>query len=145
MDVLDLFLREHAAVHTSAALGADFNVDWLLADLDDAQWRAQPHGLNSIAWTFWHLARVEDACVSLMVASQPQLLNDEWTARLRVERRGDGEGMSKAEVAELSHAIDVDALRAYRDEVGRRTQEHARFLAGSLDRTDLGRRSPACP
>jgi hypothetical protein len=63
-----------------------------------------------------------------MVAGEPQLLDDDRAALLQVDSRGDGEGMSKAEVAELSDGINIDALQAYRDDVGRRTREHARAL-----------------
>ena len=122
MNQLEVFLREHAGVHSKEAVPADFNMDWMLADLSDAQLRARPHGLNSIAWLLWHVARVEDSCVSLVVCGKPQLLDDAWVGRLRGAPRGDGEGMSKDEVAALSAAIDLDALRAYRNEVGRRTR-----------------------
>lgn len=128
MEIVDLFLREHASVHSREVLATDFSVDWLVADLTEEQWRARPHGFNSIAWIFWHMTRVEDGCLSLMVAGEPQLLDDDRAALLQVDSRGDGEGMSKAEVAELSDGIDIDALRAYRDDVGRRTREHARAL-----------------
>ena len=128
MDVLDLFLREHASVHSKEASGSDFNVDWLLADLTEEQWRSCPHGFNSIAWIFWHIARVEDGCLSILVAGEPQLLDDDRTAKLKVDRRGDGQDMSKAEVRELSEAIDIGALRAYRNDVCGRTREHVRAL-----------------
>lgn len=128
MDPVDLFLREHASVHSREVVATDFGVDWLVADLTEEQWRARPQGLNSIAWTFWHLARVEDGCVSLMVAGEPQLLDGDRAALLQVDPRGHGEGMSKAEVAELSDGIDIDALQAFRNDVGRRTREHARAL-----------------
>jgi hypothetical protein len=128
MEIVDLFLREHASVHSQEVVATEFNIEWLVADLTEEQWRARPHGFNSIAWIFWHVARVEDGCVSLMVAGEPQLLDDDRAALLQVDHRGHGEGMSKAEVAELSDAIDVDALQAYRNDVGRRTREHARAL-----------------
>lgn len=128
MEIIDLFLREHASVHSNEVVATDFSVDWLVADLIEEQWRARPQGFNSIAWIFWHVARVEDSCVSLMVAGEPQLFDDDRAALLRVDRRDHGEGMSKAEVAELSDGIDIDALRAYRNDVGRRTREHARAL-----------------
>ncbi len=128
MDVVDLLLREHAAVHTNAVAESESEIGRLLDGLSDEQWRARPHGLNSMAWLFWHIARVEDACVSVIVASRPQLLDEAWAARLQVDRRDHGEGMSTSAVAELSATIDVAALREYRDEVGRRTRGHVAEL-----------------
>jgi hypothetical protein len=36
-------------------------------DQFDAQWRARPHGLNSIAWLVWHVARCEDGGLNRLV------------------------------------------------------------------------------
>ncbi len=66
--------------------------------------------------------------MSLVVAGQPQLLDDAWAARLKVDGRGDSGEMSKAEVGDLSAAIDIGGLREYRNEVGRRTRAHVREL-----------------
>ena len=30
-----------------------------LGELPDAEWRPRPHGVNSIAWLVWHVARVQ--------------------------------------------------------------------------------------
>jgi hypothetical protein len=128
MNQLEFFLREHAGVHLKEAAPADFNIDWLLDGLTEEQLRACPHGLNSIAWLLWHVARVEDACVSLVVGHRPQLLDDAWAVRLGVDERGDGEGMTKAAVAELSVAIDLGAQREYRNAVCRRTRNLATEL-----------------
>jgi hypothetical protein len=126
MEPIDHFLREHAYVHSKAVAPMDINMDWLVEDLTDDQWRARPHGLNSVAWTFYHVARVEDGCLAPVVLDQPQLLDDAWRARLGVDRRDDGGG--KAEVGPLSQAIDIAALREYRDAVGRRTREVVRTI-----------------
>jgi hypothetical protein len=127
VNIIDLFLREHAFVHTEAVARAQsVNVDRLLTGLTDEQLRVRPHGLNSIAWLFWHVARVEDAFLSGLVMQRPQLLDEgQWDARLNAGQRGFGTGMSKDEVAELSERIDLQALWAYRDEVGRRTRTMA--------------------
>jgi hypothetical protein len=126
MNHLETFLRDHAAVHSKAAAQAEFNAEWLFAGLDDRQLRARPHGLNSMAWLVWHLARVEDACVARVVMGKPQLLDAAWTARLGIDYGdSDGEGMTKAQVAELSDAVDLAALREYRDAVCCRTREMA--------------------
>jgi len=124
MTALETFLRDHAFVHTSAVAPAfPFNIDYLFAGLSDAQLRTSPHGQNPFAWLLWHLARVEDACVGILVLGQTQLLDqDGWFARLGVGRRDLGTGMTKAEVAELSAAIRLDQLKEYRNAVGRRTR-----------------------
>lgn len=121
MEMIDLFLREHAYVHSKAIAPMDLNMDWLVDDLTDEEWRAQPHGLNSFAWTLWHLARVEDGCVAPVVLDQPQLLDAAWLERMNVDRRDDGGG--KADVGPLSQAIDIAALKQYRNAVGLRTRE----------------------
>jgi DinB family protein len=128
---IDVFLREHAFVHTEAVAKArSVNVDVFLKGLTDSQLRIRPHGLNSIAWLFWHVARVEDAFISGLVMQRPQLLDQGgWDARLNAGQRGFGTGMSREEVAELSDRIDLQALWAYRDEVGRRTRTMVRELS----------------
>lgn len=128
MNRLDVFLREHASLHSKDAAAEGFDIDLLFDGLTDEQYRACPHGLNSIAWLLWHIARVEDGLVSLVVGHRPQLFDDAWAARLGVDERGDGEGMTKAAVAELSAAIDLGALRAYRNAVCPRTRELAAEL-----------------
>jgi hypothetical protein len=130
VNIIDLFLREHAFVHTEAVARAhSVNVDVFLKGLTDEQLRVRPHGLNSMAWLFWHVARVEDAFISGLVMQRPQLLDEgRWDARLNAGQRGFGTGMSKSDVAELSDGINLQALWAYRDEVGRRTRTMVREL-----------------
>ena len=69
------------------------------------------------------MARVEDGFVSGIVMRRPQLLDEgKWSEQLNVRVRDFGTGMSKSEVAEISNRIDLTALWAYRDAVGRRTR-----------------------
>lgn len=122
MDALGLFLSRYHAVHGSF-------IDELFAGLTDAQVRARPHGLNSIAWLVWHATRVEDAAVSRFVGDRPQALTEGgWHHRLGVERRDVGSGMTAGEVEALSAGIDPTALRGYARDVADRT----RSVAGSL-------------
>lgn len=127
MTARDIFLREHAAVHRREVGGSPHGVDWILEGLADRAWRARPHGLNSLAWTLWHIASVEDTHVAPVVFGEPCLLNDARATRLGVEPlRTYAAGA--LEVEQLSAAVDVPELCAYRDAVGRRT----RALAAAL-------------
>jgi DinB family protein len=122
MDALELFRQRYDAIHGAF-------VDELFGGLTDAQVRARPHGLNSIAWLVWHATRVEDAAVSRFVGDCPQVLAEgDWIRRLGVERRDVGSGMSDAEVDALGFRIDTTALRGYARDVADRT----RSVVGSL-------------
>ena len=71
-------------------------------------------GMNSLAWLFWHVARVEDGFVSGIVMGRSQLLDEEdWSGRLNVLRRDFGTGMSRRDVAELSDRIDLPSLSRF--------------------------------
>jgi hypothetical protein len=126
MDVRDLFLDQHAAMH-SAAVGGNKMSAWerTFSGLSDEQMRVRPReDLNSLAWLAWHIARAEDIFLNTILGGRTQLFDDEgWARRLAVARRDFGIGMTSAEVTELTRQIEVGALREYRDAVGRRTRE----------------------
>jgi hypothetical protein len=126
MDVRDLFLDQHAAMH-SAAVGGNKMSAWerTFSGLSDEQMRVRPReDLNSLAWLAWHIARAEDIFVNTILGGRTQLYDDEgWAKRLAVARRDFGIGMTSDEVTELTREIEVGALREYRDAVGGRTRE----------------------
>ena len=125
MDATDFFLVRYAQVHQVLS-------DPALKQLSESQLRGRPHPrVNTIAWLLWHMARVEDVGVNRFVADGPQVLDDGWLAKLGVDRRDVGTGMSDAEVDELSARVDLDALRGYWDAVTRRTPEVVASLRGS--------------
>jgi hypothetical protein len=122
MNALEFFALRYDTAHTSMT-------DQLLEGLTDAQLRARPHGVNSIAWLLWHIARCEDVGVNRLVADRPQLIDEEpWLARLNAPRRDIGTGMTSDEVTDLSGRIDLTALRAYWDALYRRTLAIVRDL-----------------
>jgi hypothetical protein len=123
MNLHDLFLREHASIHSQAvAPGDPFNMDYLLEGLTERQIRLRPHGMNSLAWIFWHISRVEDGLVSCIVFGRDQLFDlENWSERLGVPTRG--VSTTKDDVAKLSDLIDLESLWNYRNAIGRRTRE----------------------
>ena len=129
MDVAEFFLERHANLH------GFMTEEELLAGLADYELRARPHGVNPIVWLLWHVARIEDAAISYFVAERPQLLDREpWMERMNVPHRHRGTAMTSDEVDELSARVDVAALRAYWDAVGRSTCEIVAGLTpGRLD------------
>lgn len=129
MDTVSFFLVQHGDVHSAVVAGNATYADRVVAGLTDDQMRARPgQGLNSLVWLLWHMARTEDVSVNLVVADGRQVLDDDWVRRLNGPWRIIGTGMTDDEVSQLTARADVAALRAYRDAVGRRTQEIVRSL-----------------
>ena len=125
MDSRDLFLAQHSTVHSAAVGGNKMStVERSITGLTDEQMRVRPReDMNSIAWLLWHIARGEDIMVNRGLAGRPQVFDDAWLRRLGITRRDFGIGMTSAEVTELTKAIDLAALREYRDAAGLRTRE----------------------
>jgi uncharacterized damage-inducible protein DinB len=142
MDARDLLRSQHTIVHSRAVGGLKSPT---LADatftVDDPAMRMRPApGQNSLAWLMWHMARAEDVFVNLVFNGGAQLYDEAWRERLRTDRLEFGAGMTADEVAALSEGIDLTALRAYRDAVGRRTRE---VIAELTDQALEGRIEPA--
>jgi hypothetical protein len=125
MDARDLFLDQHAVMHSAAVGGNKMSAaERTFAGLTDAQMRVRPReDLNSLAWLMWHIARAEDIIVNTVLAGRAQVFDDAWMKRLGITRRDFGIGMSSAEVTELTAQIEPGALREYRDAVGTRTRD----------------------
>ena len=123
---INLFLSLHARVHCAQISRP---AQW---SFEDEVWQnatepilrnIPPRGAHSIAWIIWHIARIEDVTMNMLVAGSSQLLQPGgWLDQLRIDVRHTGNAMDRAAVVELSAAIDLQALRAYRLAVGHRTR-----------------------
>jgi len=129
---IELFLGQHAMVHTAAMSGSGLwsYEDEVMDGLGEADLRRIPlKGEHSVAWALWHLARIEDVTMNMLVAGTPQLFyKDEWPKKLKVSLRETGNSLDEAAIAALSANVDIPALRAYRLAVGRRTDEIVKEL-----------------
>jgi hypothetical protein len=129
---IELFLSQHAMLHSAKMAQTDLwsFEDAVLNDMTEAQFRRIPRNCeHSIVWSIWHIARIEDITMNLLVAGGPQILNqDNWFERMKTTARDTGNAMDAEEVANLSATIDIEALRAYRLAVGRRTREIVKQL-----------------
>jgi hypothetical protein len=129
---IDLFLCQHAMVHTAkmSVAGLWSFEDELLEGVSLQKMRLFPHnGDHSIAWILWHMTRIEDVTMNLLVAGSPQvMLQGGWLGRLKIKALDTGNALTAAEMTELSANIDLEALRSYRLAVGRRTREIVKLL-----------------
>jgi hypothetical protein len=129
---IEIFLKQHAMLHTAgiSQLGLWSFEDEILDGLSVEQMRIIPQNLaHSIAWVLWHMTRIEDATMNLLVAGSPQiLLQEDWLERMEILVRDTGNAMDTTGVVELSATINVPAMRAYRRSVGRRTRTIVKHL-----------------
>jgi hypothetical protein len=127
-----LFLSQHAMLHSAKMAHTEswsFE-DEVLNDMPEEQIRRIPQGVeHSVAWLIWHIARCEDITMNLLVAGSSQTLHrDDWLEQMKIAVCDTGNAMDEAGVANFSSAIDIEALRAYRLAVGRRTREVVKQL-----------------
>ena len=131
-EAISLFLSQHAVLH-SAKMGQgtawSFEDDVLDDVEEDAVRRRPGNEEHSIAWCIWHIARIEDVTMNMLVADRPQLfLEDQWRDSLGIAVLHTGNVMDDEDITVISNSIDIQALRDYRCAVGRRTQEIVKAL-----------------
>lgn len=129
---IQLFLRQHAMLHSAQMAQTEpwsFE-DAILNDMSEEQIRRIPRNCeHSVAWCIWHIARIEDVAMNLLVAGSPQILHrGNWLAQMKMTVGDTGNAMDEQGVAALSATIDIEALRAYRVAVGRGTREMVQQL-----------------
>ncbi len=132
-----LFMTQHAALHSAKVTSPETVSleDVILDDITEGQMRhIPPGGEHSVAWAIWHIARIEDIAMNILVADGPQVfVEGDWPDQLNVSLRDSGNAMDAQAVAFLSDTIDLSVLRAYRVAVGRRTRE----IVSGLQPNDL--------
>jgi len=129
---IQLFLRQHAMLHSAKMARTEpwsFE-DQVFCDIPEEQVRRIPRNCDhSVAWLIWHIARCEDITMNLLVAGSPQILRrGNWLKQMKITACDTGNAMDEKSVTDLSNAIDIEALRAYRLAVGRRTREIVKQL-----------------
>lgn len=137
---ISIFLSQHALLHETPVgqLEQISLADHLMKNLDELTFRqypvSNPDTKNSIAWHLWHISRIEDMTMNILIADAPQVMNTgDWLPKLNIPFTHSGNDMTEEEISLLSSTIDLDALRAYRIEVGRQT----RIIVESLNPGDF--------
>lgn len=129
---IELFLDQHAMVHSAKMTKSNLwsFEDELLHDMTDEEIRQiPPGGEHSVAWILFHLARIEDITMNMLVVGTDQLFTrGDWVKQMNVAILHSANRMDVASVAHLSGEINIKSLRAYRMAVGKRTREIVKKL-----------------
>ncbi len=121
----ELFLDIHAKLHLSEMSDTEHNeVDDLICDLTDNEYAIMPTAKDeTIAWVIWHIARIEDLTMSVLVADGDQLFNHEWKQNMNAPIMDTGNSLTDDEIMNLSKSLVIRELLHYRNEVGKRTRQ----------------------
>ena len=127
----ELFLMLHSKLNVSLISNTEQNeVDILLGDLEPDEYRIMPTSKDeTIAWVLWHIARIEDLTMNILVAGCEQVFDDEWKKQLNVSVSDTGNAMSDDDMMELSQEVNIEKLIAYRNTVAKRTRSIVRSLS----------------
>jgi hypothetical protein len=128
---LPVFLDHHGMVHAAKLRANVWSFqDEVLEGLTPEQLRyCSPKIPHSAVWKLWHIARIEDVTMNVLLADSDQVLHSGgWLDRLEIDRVSVGNEMSDDEIVELSAAINVKALLDYRLAVGKRTRSIVRQI-----------------
>lgn len=129
---VEQFLIQHAMVHSKkiSRLGVWSFEDELWEGLNEDDFRAiPPKGEHSIAWIIFHIARIEDITMNILVAGTTQVYKrDKWVKKLKSTIHHSANKMDDDSVELLSASLDMAALREYRFSVGKRTREIVRKI-----------------
>ena len=140
-DAKRLFIDLHAKLHLSKMSGVPQNeTDSLLDDLTPEEYCIMLTAKDeTIAWVLWHIARIEDITMGILVAGGEQLFNNDWKNQLNAPLIDTGNALTDDEIIELSRRIDTGKLIAYRNAIGQRTRE----IVKSLTADDMTRKVSA--
>lgn len=84
----NLFISMHASVHFSASsrLQEPTLLDSLWDGLQDHEFSIMPtEKAVTIAWDIWHITRIEDLTVNILIDGSSQILNEAWLAKLQTK------------------------------------------------------------
>lgn len=142
-EAIQLCLAQHAMVHTSemSHSGEGTFEDELWHDLEQNMFCSMPTIKDeTIAWSLWHITRIEDITMNILVADGDQVIHkDNWLEKLGVEVCDTGNSMNDEEIIDLSSRLNMQELRRYRIAVGRKTRE----IIANLQPADLKQKMKA--
>ena len=119
-----LFTDLHSKLHMSCVYAGEPNeVDALITDLSFDEARIMPTAKDeTIAWAIWHITRIEDLTMGILVAEDKQLFG-EWKEKIGADITDTGNALDDEQIMELSRQINFEQLLLYRNAVGKRTRD----------------------
>ena len=89
-------------------------VDELVGDLREDEYAIMPTAKDeTIAWVLWHISRIEDLTMNILVNGEKQIFNEDWQTRMNSPIRDTGNALSDNQIIQLSKSLRIQELLAY--------------------------------
>ena len=137
--VIEMILDLHKELHTSkVSKSKDRNmIDIFIEDLQPDEYAIMPTSKDeTIAWAIWHLARIEDLTMNILLNNDVQIFDESWKNRINTPISDTGNAMTDDEIMKFSKQICIYELLKYRDAVGIKNRE----IIKNLQPDDMKRR-----
>lgn len=129
--VIEMILDLHKELHTSKVSQSKDNntIDTLFGDLQRNEYAIMPTSKDeTIAWAIWHIARIEDLTMNILVKNDTQIFDEAWKKRMHITISDTGNAMTDDEIMNFSKQVCIDELLAYRNVVGIKSREIIKTL-----------------
>ncbi len=137
-----LCLELHAFVHRACVSNSQGPTlaDEVYAGLRETDYCQMPTAKDvTIAWNLWHITRIEDITMNLLVGSGQQVFCGRMREALGTRTTDTGNAMTDDEIIALSKELNKAALWEYRKAVGIKS----RAILSALQPQDMKRKFPA--
>jgi len=127
----EILLDIHSYLHhSSISLSQRNEYDKLLDGLKDNEYYIMPTSKDeTIVWALWHIARIEDLTMNILVNQKDQVFNRYWKEMMNSNITDTGNALSDEEIIDFSKKLNIPILLEYRDAVGQRTREIIKGLS----------------
>jgi hypothetical protein len=128
-DAISLCLAMHSQVH-DIETGKELSIyQRLVKDLSSEMITYRPENkFSSIAWNLWHITRIEDAIVNILISNGNQIMNAALLNKMHVKVTDTGNAFSREDVDKFDSKIKIGELLQYRKVVGKNTQKILKTL-----------------
>lgn len=130
-EAIELILSLHKDLHVNmvSELNDQNLIDTLLEDIKPSEYAVMPSAKDeTIAWAIWHIARIEDLTMNILVNNSTQVFNESWKEKMNISISDTGNAMTDDEIMNFSKQINSDELLKYRNEIGIKSREIIRNL-----------------
>lgn len=117
---LNKIIRKAEMLETSKKLFINLYLE-LKNQIDNLFKELKNSANENIIWNLWHIIRIEDLTVNILIRERESILNKKLKNELNISITDTGNSLSKEEIKKLAENINIYKLKYYSDKVGEKT------------------------